>query len=764
MRLETPYGVAGVALRGSGRLDGGFDGRLAVVSERLGASECAGERIAAAIRVRSAGPVTLDGPVNIGTMSCGGVHVSHLRSDLRARLLPGQDRGSTVEVVARSGSARHAAMRAEALTATFKLAHDGRSAFTGGGELRAAQAYGWGARAREVALTGTLRNEADGGIRFEGKAALTDADASRLVLRIGGTAAGTPLAPLVDRADRAIAAAARRFSGTSSVAMSFGKRIGLVATDVALTSASGALVRFGEGFGIGWQPDVAPTVGGTLTVAGGGLPELRADVEQDGSDGPRRVVVAMAPYQADGARLALTPVSIDGGRIVTRVTLSGPLPDGRVDGLTVPLDLRITDRGLLANPSCTPIGFERLRLSGLALRPARLSLCPAGSALVRVSNGRVEGGARLSATRLAGTLGSTPVALALSGATLRLGDRGFALEGVETRLGQPGRVTRLDFARVEGRAGQGGIAGTFARGAGQIANVPLLLGDAAGAWRFADGALRLSGGLGVSDAQTESPRFQPMQARGVALSLVDGDIVATATLYEPTTGTRVGTVAIRHALGPGTGRADLIVPNLSFAKGFQPELLTRLTFGVIADVAGTVSGDARIAWSPDGVTSTGTFRTAGTDLAAAFGPVTGIAGEIRFTDLLALESAPGQVVDDQVGQPRHRGDRRHHPLPDAARHARPRRRRRVAVRGRAADARCDPARLQPGRRAPDDLPRRRRRCRSLPPAVRLQEPRRHRHVRRRAADGIRRVAADGSRGGQLTVRRGRRHASPMSAS
>lgn len=103
-------------------------------------------------------------------------------------------------------------------------------------------------------------------------------------------------------------------------------------------------------------------------------------------------------------------------------------------------------------------------------------------------------------------------------------------------------------------------------------------------------------------------------------------------------------MTIAHRLGNGIGAAHLAVPGITFGDGFQPELLTRLTFGVIADVRGTVTGAGDIRWNADGVTSTGAFGTTGTDLAAAFGPVQGIAGTIRFTDLLALESAPGQVA------------------------------------------------------------------------------------------------------------------------
>ena len=66
---------------------------------------------------------------------------------------------------------------------------------------------------------------------------------------------------------------------------------------------------------------------------------------------------------------------------------------------------------------------------------------------------------------------------------------------------------------------------------------------------------------------------------------------------------------------------------------------------MIALVQGTLSGQGRIAWNGRGqVKSTGEFTTQGMDLAASFGPVTGLSTTIRFTDLLGLQTAPGQTV------------------------------------------------------------------------------------------------------------------------
>src|SRR5690606_21498609 len=86
------------------------------------------------------------------------------------------------------------------------------------------------------------------------------------------------------------------------------------------------------------------------------------------------------------------------------------------------------------------------------------------------------------------------------------------------------------------------------------------------------------------------------------------------------------------------------VPEIRFDEGFQPDQLTRLALGVVANVQGSLVGGGRIEWSPLAVTSHGTFATANTDLAAAFGPVKGLTTTLTFVDLINLRTAPGQIA------------------------------------------------------------------------------------------------------------------------
>ena len=647
VRMETPFGVAGLKVTGAGRLDNGFAGTVAVASRRLAGGGCGAEGIGAVLQVRSLGSergMSLTGPAEAAHVACAGATVAALRSDLKANWAMGRPSGSVVEASARTGAIAHPAARAAAAAANFTLVHGGGAAFTADGTLALNAVQGGGARAGAMRFAGALTNADAAGVGYQGTVAVADADAASFVPRFADAAPDTPVAPLLARAQAALGAAARRFSAEADMTALSGPEASVQLRRLRATAASGARAVLTDGEGLDWRAGEAVRLDGRLEVAGGGLPTLSARVTERG-DG-RRFTVTMAPYAADGARLAVTPVAVvsDGDALTVRTiaTLSGPVADGRVDGLELPIDLVRGAGRLLLNRACAPVRWTRLTVSGLQLDPGALRLCPTGAALVRVANGRVEGGATLGATRLTGRIGSTPLTLAAAGARVRLGDRGFALDRVQTRLGQPGRETRLDVATLEGRADAQGLVGRFAGAGGQIGTVPLLLSEAAGDWRLAGGRLQLAGGLTVSDAQTERPRLRPLPVRNVALTLAGSQVEATGTVRAPTDGRTVAEVRLTHDLARGAGGASFTVPGLAFDKQLQPDQLTPVTFGVIADVAGTVTGEGQLSWTPERVASTGVFRTANTDLAAAFGPVEGIAGEIRFTDLLALESAPGQ--------------------------------------------------------------------------------------------------------------------------
>ncbi|MDJ0275791.1 YdbH domain-containing protein [Sphingomonas sp. 2R-10] len=646
IRLATPYGMIGAKLAGQGNLADGFTGQLAAVSERLALNGCAIDRLAAnlSLRTATAGP-SLTGPVRARAAACGEVRVAAPVIDADVRLTPGFDRW---QGKARIDAERIAAPQAQVAGVAGTIGFDGSARGTTGTLDLASQAFVLPQLTGEgLSIAGRY---AVGGVpAFEGR---VGARGSRLdpatiarIARIGDGAAGTPVAPLAAAATAAAARAARRFDVTADIAA---RPLAARIDRLAFVAASGARATLRDG-PVRWVSGKGVTLNGTLATGGGGLPAASVRLAQAAPGAPVTGTATIQPYAAGDARLALAPVrfrtAADGTTAIqTRAELSGPFSGGRVDRLALPIDARWDGGGrLLVNTGCVPVAFDRLRVSALTLDPARLRLCAVDGAMVRLANGRIGGGVAIGATRLQGTLGGTPVTLAAANGRFALNDLGFTLCEVKTRLGSPERVSVLDLGTLTGRIAGSAVAGAFAQGQGQIGNVPLLIREAAGDWRLAGGVLSLDGDVGVRDADAE-PRFEPLRSDDFRLTLSGNDIRAGGTLRHPAKGVKVSDVTIVHDLATGRGNAVLAVPGITFGDGLQPNELTRLTLGVVADVKGTVSGRGDIAWSPDGVTSTGTFRTAGTDLAAAFGPVSGLAGEIRFTDLLGLVTAPGQVA------------------------------------------------------------------------------------------------------------------------
>jgi hypothetical protein len=127
--------------------------------------------------------------------------------------------------------------------------------------------------------------------------------------------------------------------------------------------------------------------------------------------------------------------------------------------------------------------------------------------------------------------------------------------------------------------------------------------------------------------------------------LADGVIRAQGDLLHPQSGALISAVTIEHDLDKGVGRADLAVPGIEFTRTLQPVDLSLLMGAYIADASGAIDGTGEITWQGEEIESGGTFGSEGFSFAAVFGPVEGVRGEVTFTDLLTLTTAPSQVIE-----------------------------------------------------------------------------------------------------------------------
>ncbi|WP_129791195.1 YdbH domain-containing protein [Sphingosinicella sp. CPCC 101087] len=656
--LETPAGPVAVGVEGQGNLADGFRGRLAFVSPQLAVGECtiARPRANVAVSVADLRPRFV-GPMALEAVNCGtDLAIERPLFALDATFAPALDswRGETAVRAARFEAG---AQRLAGLEGRVSFAGNARNT-QGQVDVRSAAAAIDVFAARRTGFAGRYAVSSSGDLKLSGDArvqGLTLAGASAAALTgMLRSAEGTPVGPigsaLAGALDRAVRGGGEASAGVRLVN---GDGFGAVRIErLRFAADSGLALRSAGGKGLTYYwPGGVLGVDGEYALSGGGFPDARLSLRQARAGAALEGIARIAPMAAGEARLALGEIRFaaapDGiSRFETAVRLDGPLGDGRVTGLTVPVRGRFGRGGLAIGESCVTAAFRTLEIAGLRIGPTRLPLCPTGRALVwQAPGGPLQAGAALRGPRLAGRLGESPVTLASEGVRIDLD--GFAASAVAVRLGATEATSRLDLASLSGRFTSGGVAGTFEGAAGKLVNVPLLIGEGAGRWQFAGGNLLLEGGLQVADEQVP-PRFHPLTSDDFRLTLEDSRIHAVGWLSHPASGTRVSRATIDHHLGTGAGEAVLDVPGLAFGEGFQPDTLTPLTVGIVALVEGNVTGRGRIAWDEAGVRSTGTFSTAGMNLAAPFGPVEGLDTTVEFTDLLGLVSAPGQVAEVDI--------------------------------------------------------------------------------------------------------------------
>jgi len=656
--LESDFGPVGLSLTGSGWLRGGFTGELAALAPDLEAGGCAGTRatLYGTVSVENAQP-RFQGPLRLASLSCPETDLT--LADATVQLdLEGARRLNAVEGTA--GVAFGAAGMAGIGLAESE--GDLRFTFRNGDltaqyELEGRQLSTQQARLSTIALDGSLRARRDFE-RLELDAQLQGTD-----LRLGDTldaalasaaraTDGTLLQPVLRQVRAEIARQAPGSTVTAGlIARRTGDRLSLVVPQARLRARSGeallAVSRFqlavgGESSGSG-----ALLYSGNI-VTGGRLPRIAARMEQ--GRGGMELTASMATYRAGGSMLAVPRLNLlhanDGTLSFTGdLQASGPLPGGAAQGLELPLSGSWSQSGgLVLWRDCANLRFRSLRYANLTLDSQRLTLCPPrGQPIMRYGARGLQIAAGVPSLRLTGMLGETPI-------TLDSGAVGFAWPGTLTAnrlnvaLGPAATATRFAVTDLTAQIG-GEISGTFAGTDVLLFAVPLDVRDASGNWRYADGRLQLTGGaFRLTDRQQASPRFEPMVARGATLALEDNLITANALLREPMSDREVTRVAIRHDLATGTGSADLAVEGLLFDRALQPVALSPLALGIVANVDGVVTGRGRIDWSETALTSSGSFSSTDLDFAAAFGPVTGASGTVRFTDLLGLTTAPGQVL------------------------------------------------------------------------------------------------------------------------
>jgi hypothetical protein len=642
--LATAAGMIDASVNGSGDLARNYSATVAARAPNLAFGGCTIERLAArlAIRIVDRAP-HLSGPVTVGGAGCPGQSIAvgpgRVRADVH--IVRGLDRASGAVTLA--GFAGHGGMaRFGALGGTIGI-NGGAEGVGGRIDVRAMGVAAPVVRARSARIAGDYRilpRERSFAGAIMGAGVTVRRDIPATIRSAAHAAVGTPLAPIGRRMGDMLAELLSASDLTAQVAYAgSGDRQSLRIDHALLRSASGGSLDLGGSVaqdGRGWRLD------GRL--AGSAVPKVVFHASQAGG-GPITALVRSDPYAAGGARLALAPLRIVVERSATTfatvATIDGPVGAGRIEGLTLPLAGRI-DRGgaFRIGEGCIPIAFRKIEVAALRLEPARISVC--GQPFVRRdADGALHVGAETHEVALRGALGSTP--LTLRAAHLRLSDTdAFSAEQLDVALGADDDPTRLAIATLDGHIGPDGVKGLFAGAAGSIRHVPLALAGATGSWTLDRGALRLDGALGVTD-RAAAARFSPLASGDVVLTLIGGRIDATASLREPRRSAAVAAITLRHDLGTGIGGARIDVPGITFVRnGLQPEHLTPLTLGVVANVAGTVSGSGRIDWTSSDIASSGDFATDRIDLAAAFGPVTGLSGTIHFIDLLGFVTAPHQ--------------------------------------------------------------------------------------------------------------------------
>ena len=667
-RIDSDWGALGFSADGQGNLFDGFAGHVGVVVPKVqGVAGCTAARttLFAAVSTKAGRP-HFEGPLRLDGVRCGDIQVAPGKIDLAisgdtklsdwaidTRLALGRISAGSKLTLAGLGGAAGLHWQAGQGDVSGRVTLDARDLDTPASRLGRARFDGV-IHARQALSVIDVRGDLDGASLARGSAMLTTFNQARK------SAAGSPLAPLLDR----IAAALAREEPGSRLTGSIGwhsEASGwrLAVPSLAWRGGRGAqtLARI-DHFSVIGGDGAIPRLAGNFATGGNDLPMIAGTMTAKGLRGAQ-FHLSVAPYSAGSAQLAVPDLTLaqTGNGAITfagTVALSGPVGNGRVDGLVLPVDGGVGADGRLAlMQHCLTPRFARLRMATLDLVQGTVPLCPVEGAMVRSGPGGITMAASVRALALHGRSGDS--ALAVRTGPGRVAWPGTStLGGVDVTLGTGAQANHVQLASSSMVATGKALGGHFTGGAVDSPALPTTVSAAGGDWRFDNGRLTLAGGQFVVTDRTRPARFAPVAARDATLTLADQAVDGTLWLVTPGGSQDLARVTFRHALSSGKGHADVTIAGLAFhntkgkVAGLQPADLSDMAKGVIANAEGTIRGTARFDWdttAKDGaVTGSGKFSSDDFDFAGAIGPVDGLAGSIEFTDLIHLVTAPHQIL------------------------------------------------------------------------------------------------------------------------
>lgn len=659
-QVVSDFGVIGAKLEGKGRLDDGFQGKLAATAPGIGLEGCSAKLATLFGDLTSSdGSLRFDGPVRMREAICTGNRVAE--TDINADLTLARDFGSIEgDLVFSASSLAGAGLTLSGLRGNSDIAWAFGGELSVRHELEGQDLSANFARVERLTAKGTLRSW-DGFERTEWTSRLTGQglDVGRLLdgsalAQARQAAGGTLVGSLLTKLETGFVKATKgsEFAADVSVRTS-GDGFRAVVPEGRIKGANGetllALSRLNYNSS---SEGRAEGLAGSVLTGGSGLPRINARISQADA-GETVLKMTMAQY-SDGADSVAVPRfearrdRLGRVRLTGMVQAQGAIPGGSVRGLELPIEGNWSQSlGLALGTRCLDAKFASLEAYNFTLGDQSLRLCPTDEGtMVRYADS-LKVAAKLEYARLRGKLGESAVNLTASGASLRY-PGGFALEDAEASIGARDNELRIAALSIEGSF-EDRLGGEFAGGMAGLDAVPLDLSDLTGSWSYEEGVLNIGEATftltdRVDPSSGVAARFEPLVGKRASLTLANGMISAQSSLVHPWSARKVADLEIRHELESAVGSAQIVVPGIRFDTGLQPEDLTRLTSGLIALAQGTIEGSGEIDWGPDEVTSSGLFSTESFDFAAAFGPVEGVKGTIEFTDLLGLTTAPDQVA------------------------------------------------------------------------------------------------------------------------